>query len=197
MPRPLRKIRRLRLYNVLKIGYLANERKQAKRLKRFGFLIEHDLTDSRRLVAYNPTLNKVVFVARGTDVFSPYDLATDAGGIGLNRLQNTIRYQQDKAVYEKAKERFKDVPITLVGHSLGGAIVSNLAQAGDRAITYNAASIYQKRKPNVYAYRTAGDLVSLGQIGAKTLPNPGTFAERLNPLQPHNLSNIRDAPIFV
>jgi hypothetical protein len=184
------------LYNALKIGYLANERKQAKRLKRFGFLLDKDLTDSRRLVAYNPTSKKVIFVSRGTDVFSPYDLTTDAAGVGLNRLQSTIRYQQDKSVYEKAKQKY-EAPITLVGHSLGGAIVSNLAQAGDRAITYNAASIYQKRKANTYAYRTAGDLISLGQIGGKTLPNEGTFAERLNPLQAHNLSNIRDTPIFV
>jgi pimeloyl-ACP methyl ester carboxylesterase len=196
MPRPIRKPKRLRLYKALRIGYLNNERKQAKRLKAFGYVLDNSLTTNRHLVAYNPTSKKVIFVSRGTDVFSPQDLATDTGGIGLNRLQNTMRYKQDFTAYTKAKEKYQ-APITLVGHSLGGAIVSNLAQAGDRAITYNAANLYQKRKPNVYAYRTAGDLISLGQIGGRTLENTGTFTERLNPLQAHNLSNIRDAPIFV
>jgi hypothetical protein len=196
MPRPLRKIRKLRLYNALKIGYLGNEKKQSKRLKQFGYLIDNDLTTTRHLVAYNPTTKKVIFVSRGTNVISPYDVATDVAGIGLNRLQNTVRYKQDESAYQKAKQKY-EAPVTLVGHSLGGAIVSNLVKPGDRAITYNAANIYQKRKENVYAYRTAGDPISLGQIGSKTLPNPGTFTERLNPLQAHNISNIRDAPIFI
>jgi hypothetical protein len=196
MPRPLRKIRKLRLYNALKIGYLGNEKKQSKRLKQFGYLIDNDLTTTRHLVAYNPTTKKVLFVSRGTDIFSPYDVATDVAGIGLNRLQNTVRYKQDESAYQKAKQKY-EAPVTLVGHSLAGGIVSNLVKPGDRAITYNAANIYQKRKENVYAYRTAGDPISLGQIGGKTLPNPGTFTERLNPLQAHNLSNIRDAPIFI
>jgi len=196
MPRPLRKPKRLRLYKALRIGYLNNERKQGKRLKAFGYVLDNDLTTNRHLVAYNPTTKKVLFVSRGTNVISPYDVATDVAGIGLNRLQNTVRYKQDESAYQKAKQKY-EAPVTLVGHSLGGAIVTNLVKPGDRAITYNAANIYQKRKENVYAYRTAGDLISLGQIGGKTLPNPGTFTERLNPLQAHNLSNIRDAPIFI
>jgi hypothetical protein len=196
MPRPLRKIRKLRLYNALKLGYLNSERKQGKRLKQFGYLIDNDLTTNRHLVAYNPTTKKVLFVSRGTDVFSPADLTTDVAGIGLNRLQNTVRYKQDESAYQKAKQKY-EAPVTLVGHSLGGAIVANLVKPEDRAISYNGASLYQKRKENVYAYRTAGDPISLGQIGGKTLPNPGTFTERLNPLQAHNLSNIRDAPIFI
>jgi len=196
MPRPLRKPKRLRLYKALRIGYLNNERKQAKRLKAFGYVLDNDLTTNRHLVAYNPTTKKVLFVSRGTDIFSPYDVATDVAGIGLNRIQNTVRYKQDESAYQKAKQKY-EAPVTLVAHSLGGLIVSKLVKPGDRAITYNAASIYQKRKENVYAYRTAGDPISLGQIGGKTLPNPGTFTERLNPLQAHNLSNIRDAPIFI
>jgi hypothetical protein len=182
---------------VLKLGYLSNERKRAKRLKAYGYLIDNELSTTRHTVAYNPTTRKVIFVGRGTDITSPYDVTTDVAGIGLNRLQNTVRYKSDESAYLKAKEKYKDISVTLVGHSLGGAIVSNLVKPGDRAITYNAASIYQKRKPNVYAYRTAGDTISLGQIGAKTLPNTASITERLNPLQAHGLSNIRDAPIFI
>jgi hypothetical protein len=194
MPR-IHKPKRLRLYKALKIGYLNNENKQAKRMKAFGFVLDKDLTDSRRLVAYNPTSKKVIFVSRGTDVFSPQDLATDAN-VGLNRLQNTMRYKQDLTTYTKAKEKYQ-APVVLVGHSIGGGLVSNLVQAGDKAITYNSAYIYQKRKPNVYAYRTAGDLISLGQIGGRTLENKGTFTERINPLNAHAIENIRDAPIFI
>jgi hypothetical protein len=195
--RPIKQPKRLRLYKALRIGYLNNPAKQRQRLKAFGYIYDPELSTTRHVVAYNPELKKVVFVSRGTDILSPQDVTTDVAGIGLNRLQNTYRYKADESAYLKAKEKYKNIPVTLVGHSLGGGIVSNLVKPGDRAITYNAASIYQKRKPNVYAYRTAGDTISLGQIGAKTLPNPGTIAERLNPLQAHNISNIKDAPVFI
>lgn len=197
MPRSLRRPRKLRLHNALKIGYLRNETKQQKRLKAFGYVLDKDLTTDKHLVAYNPFNKKVIFVSNGTDITSPADLYTDATGVAPRRLHHTERYQQDYSAYLKAKEKYKDAPVTLVGHSLGGGIVTEMARPEDRAITYNPANIYQKRKSNVYNYRTAGDPFSAFSIDTKTLPNENSFIDRLNPLKSHALENIRDTPIFV
>lgn len=195
--RPLRKIRKLRLYNALKIGYLRNPAKQQKRLRRFGFQLDKDLTTDKHLVAYNPFNKKVIFVSNGTDITSFSDLYTDATGVIPRRLDKTSRYEMDYNAYLKAKEKYKDAPVTLVGHSLGGGIVTEMARPEDRAITYNPANIYEKSKPNVYSYRTHGDPFSAFSRDAKTLSNPATGLQRLNPIQPHNVENIRDQPIFV
>ena len=193
--RQIRRPKRLTLHRALKIGYLRNERKQAKRLKRFGYRIDPELTTGNYLTAYNAAKNKLIFVENGTNPTSVRDLYTDVAGIGAGRLASTSRYKTDYTAYLKAKDKYKDVPVTLVGHSLGGSLVTEMAQAGDRAIAYGAP--YTKKKENVYSYRTAGDPFSAFNSQAKTLENPATLAQRLNPIQPHSVSNLADKPIFV
>lgn len=190
--------KKLRLYNALKLGYLRNEKKQKKRLKKFGYKLDEELTTRDHLVAFNPFSNKVLFVSNGTQVTSPNDLYTDIAGIGLGRLDDTSRFQRDQSAYLKAKQKYKDAPVKLVGHSLGGAIISQLdLKKGDSGVTYNAANLYQKKRDNVKNIRTAGDPFSALANDTRTLSNPASLVERLNPLQPHNLSNIRLEPIFI
>lgn len=195
---PVRKPKKIRLYNALKIGYLRNEAKQAKRLKRFGYVLDKDLTNREHLVAFNPFNNKVLFVSNGTQVTNIKDLYTDVAGIGLGRLKKTNRFKSDQNAYLKAKEKYKESPVTLVAHSLGGAIVSALDLKGnDKAITYNPANILQKPKKNVTNFRTAGDPFSLFSRDTRTLSNDSSLVERINPIQPHNVGNIRYEPIYV
>jgi len=190
--------KKIRLYNALKIGYLRNERKQRKRLKRFGYRLDQDLTNREHLVAYNPFTKKVLFVSNGTQITSPKDLYTDLAGIGLGRLKNTDRFKSDNSAYLKAKEKYKDAPVTLVGHSLAGGIISAIdLKANDKAIGYNPANVFNKPKENVKLFRTAADPFSLLSRDTRTLSNQAPLVERLNPLQPHNVSNIRNEPIFV
>jgi len=198
MPRPLRKLKRLTLHKALRIGYLRNETKQKKRLKSFGYRIDNELTTNEYLTAFNPQKNKVIFISNGTNPTNARDLYTDVFGIGLNRLENTSRYKEAEHAYEKAKQKYKETPVTIVGHSLGGAIGTNIVKPGDRAVVYNAAnSPFTKKKENVYSYRTAGDPFSAFDLQARTLANAASISQRLNPIQPHNLSNIADKPIFV
>jgi len=190
--------KKLKLYNALRLGYLRNERKQKKRLKRFGYKLDEELTTRDHLVAYNPFENKVLFVANGTQVTSINDLYTDVAGIGLGQLDHTSRFQRDESAYLKAKEKYKDAPVKLVGHSLGGSIISEIdLKKGDKGITYNAAQSFQKKRENVTNLRTAGDPFSLYASDTKTLPNTASFTAKLNPLQPHAISNIRLEPIFI
>lgn len=198
MPKRPLTAKRIKLYSALRLGYLRNERKQKKRLKRFGFRLDEELTTRDHLVAYNPTSNRVLFVSNGTQISSPSDLYTDLAGVGLGRLKQTDRFERDQSAYLKAKKKYNDAPVKLVGHSLGGGIISAMdLKKGDRAVTYNAANVYQKKRENVTNIRTAGDPISAFANDTRTLSNPASLVERLNPLQPHNLQNIRLEPIFV
>lgn len=54
------KPKKLNLYKALEIGYLRNEAKQKKRLKRFGYRLVPDLTTREHVVAINPVNNKLL-----------------------------------------------------------------------------------------------------------------------------------------
>jgi hypothetical protein len=73
MPRRLRKLKKLSLYKSLKIGYFRNPDKQAKRLKRFGYVLDKELTNKERMVAYSPYTNKVIYVENGSQ-FNPFKM---------------------------------------------------------------------------------------------------------------------------
>lgn len=195
--RRIRKPKRLTLHRALKIGYLRNEKKQKKRLKRFGYRIDNELTNHNVLTAYNPFNNKVITVVNGTNPLSPADLWTDAR-LASGNLKGSDRYKNAESIYLKAKQKYQQ-PITIVGHSLGGAIATNLVRPEDRAIVYGAAnSPFTKKKENLYSYRTSGDPFSAFDATARTMNNPERNPIKLlNPIQPHNVSNIADKPIFV
>ena len=45
--------KQLKLYGALKIGYLRDEKKQAKALKQFGYVLDKSLTNREHLTAYD------------------------------------------------------------------------------------------------------------------------------------------------
>jgi len=195
--RRIRRPRKLTLHKALQLGYLRSEKKQAKRLKRFGYRIDRDLTNNNVLTAYNPFNNKVITVVNGTNPLSPSDLWTDLR-LASGNLKGSDRYREAESVYLKAKKKY-EAPVTIVGHSLGGAIATNMVLPSDRAIVYGAAnSPFTKKKENLYSYRTSGDPFSAFDATARTMDNPERNPIKLlNPIQPHNVSNIADKPIFV
>lgn len=197
----IRKPKRLSLYKALKLGYLRNEKKQAKRLKRFGYIIDRDLTTTERMVAYNPITKKVIYVSNGSET-NPLrrplqftkDWTTNILGVGTGAIKASPRYKQEQESYLKTREKYKGAKVILVGHSQAGAIVSRIAKKDDEAITLDPANINQKPRPNVQNYRTAGDIVSLFSRDTQTLPNPSNTT---NPLQAHDIENIKKQPIFI
>ena len=199
MPRELRKIKRLSLYKSLQLGYLRSERKQAKRLKRFGYQIDRELSNNERMIAYSPFTKKLIFVENGsaTNPFSPQfyeDWQNNIQNVSTNTFQYTPRYQSAKSAYLKVKEKYKEIPITLVGHSQSGIIVNNLTGKNDKGYTLNGALIKQKNNPQVSNYRVRGDLVS-------AFANPKDMTtlagEYKNPISAHAIENIRQEPIFL
>jgi len=197
----LRKIKRLSMYKALKLGYLRNERKQAKRLKKFGYVIDKELTNNQHLVARNAYNGKVLYVNNGSSIsaFNPNqtikDWKTNVLNVTTGTFEYTPRFQEDKSTYLKIKDKYKEAPVVMVGHSQAAISINDLADKGDKGYTYDGALLKQKDNPNVTNYRSKGDLVSAfaNPADMKTLASPVT----LNPIAAHNIENIKQLPVFI
>lgn len=162
MDQSLKKRKKLKLYKALKIAYMrGNQKRQAKILKRYGYVLDRDLSNAREtLVAYNPFDKKVLMVANGTDIKSEKDLLTDFG-LGLGKVRTSERFMDTKSILNKAHEKYKDSNFILAGTSLGGSLVNYAASPKDKVITYNPAFTFNATaRPNVTNYRTQGDIIS-------------------------------------
>ena len=187
------KPKRLKLYNALNIGYFRNEAKQQKRLKRFGYVLDRDLTNRERMVAYNPFSQKLLYVSNGTDFSNTSDLANDLL-IGLPiSPQTRSRVVEEKNTLLKAKEKYGVNTATVLGHSLGGNIVHYIGSAQDKIIEYNPALINQKPRANETILKTKRDPFS----SFANNPNIIKGSEDISTFKAHNLENIREEPIFV
>jgi hypothetical protein len=184
---------------------LRDEKKQAKRLKRFGYVLDKELTDNQHLVAFNPFSKQVLFVNNGSQssILDPVqftkDWRTNFTAVPAGTFAYTPRFQEDKNTYTKAKKKYgEEVKFVLTGHSQGGISVNELASGNDKGYTYNAALVKQKDNPRVENYRNSRDVVSMfaNPDDMKTLyqqPNMRTY----NPLSAHSIDNIRELPIFI
>ena len=200
----IRKPRKLSLYKALKIGYLRNERKQKKRLKRFGFRIDEELSNAERMVAFNPTTNKVIFVENGSQ-FNPIqdvnqfreDWLNNLTAVPTGSFAYTPRFNDAKNAYLKAKKKYEGKKFELVGHSQSAVTINELAGKNDTGVTYNGAFLKQKDNPNVTNYRTKNDLVSAfaNTNDMRTLSQPNLPPQ--NFYQAHGIDNIRNVPIFI
>lgn len=195
--------RKIRLYNALKAGYARNPKRASRYLKKYGYIVDRDLSDSREFItAYNPIENKVLHIANGTDPLSVRDVASDLL-VGLGSFKDTARYRQEKNALEKARNKYKDAKMVIAAHSLGGQVAHNIAKSTDQVYTYNPAYAFNQRmRPNFNNYRTDRDLFSVFSPEQNTtiLDNPHEH-QRFRPIQnilkAHDTENIRNAPIFL
>jgi len=85
----------------------------------------------------------------------------------------------------------------LVGHSLGSQYSSYIGTRDDKVTNYNPHLNFNSiSRPNTTNYRTGGDLVSIMASNAITLPNNANFSTA-HFSTAHNLSNIKNSPIFI
>lgn len=200
-----RLIRKLSLHKALKIGYLRNEKKQQKRLKKYGYVLDKELTDNQHTVAYSPFTGKVIFINNGSEP-NPLnagqfikDWRSNIFNVPTGTFGYTPRFQEDKNAYLKAKKKYgEDKQFELVGHSQAAISVNELASGKDQGLTYNGALVKQKDNPRVTNYRNPNDVVSMFSNPAdmRTIavqPNMRT----INPLAAHGIEGIRETPIFV
>lgn len=203
MNKPLkRQKKKISLYHALSIGYLRNERKQAKRLKKFGYKLDPELTTGEHLVAYNPEKNKVIYVSNGSEtgiIRNPSQFIKDWSAnliaIPTNTFEHTKRFQREKDALTKAKEKYKEAKVVLVGHSQSGQTLNLLADNNTKAIALNPALLKQKPNPNLTNYRIKGDPVSAFANDIKELPNPKHLGSGF--VEAHAIENVKNQPIFV
>ena len=130
-----------------------------------GYEQDSSLSNDNQQVYFNAKDKKLLVSVAGTHNIR--DWGTDLW-LGLGGLKNTNRYKEADSILKKAKEKYKVPNATVIGHSLGGSIASNIASkaGGDKAITLDAGyTIGQKTRGD--SYRAQGDAVSLLGANAK------------------------------
>lgn len=186
--------KKLSLYKALDIGYLRDENKQKKRLKRFGYRLVPELTTREHVVAFSPDTEKLLYISNGTDFTNRADVQNDILGL-VGKQQTSRRMEEERQTLLKAKKEFKPKSTTLVSHSLGSQYTNYIAGGDDHVIQYNPYyTAGAKQRPNVQNYREPTDIVSVfAPKKNTTILKPKT----VNPVSAHNITNIKEEPIFV
>jgi hypothetical protein len=188
---------KLKLYKALKIGYTRDLAKQQKQLKKYGYVIDKEISNPREeVIAYNPFERKLLWIENGTDATSLKDLASDAYLIA-GSIKDTKRYDDAKAALNKVRLKYKlpDDKITFVAHSLGGQITNAVAPSSSKVINYNAAYTFgQKPRANVTNYHLKGDPIS-ALIPRETRVDIENKKNNYL-LKAHALENIKELPIY-
>lgn len=191
---PIKNPKKLNLFNALQIGYIRDEDKQKKRLKKFGYRLVPDLTTREHLVAINPVNKKLLYVSNGTDFANSDDLENDILG-AFGAQKNSKRMKEERNALLKAKQTLKPSDVTLVSHSLGSQYTNYIAGPQDRVIQANPFyTAGAKSRPNVENYRTKLDVVSaFAPKENTTLINSKNF----NPVSTHNINEFKNLPVYI
>lgn len=158
----------LNLHTVLKNSY-TDPKLAKKSMRESGYYLDKKLSNGNQQTYYNPTEKKLLLSVAGTHNLS--DWGTDAY-LAMGKLKDTNRYKEADETLKKAKLKYAPTSTTVAGHSLGGAIASNIASkaGGDKAVTLDAGyTIGQKTRSNTSAFRTSGDAVSALGANAKRM----------------------------
>lgn len=202
----IRRPKKLKLGKILKLSYEPNEQRRQKVLKRFGYVLDKELSDKERIVAFNPFSKDLLYVPRGTElkhrgnIYDNKDLQTDII-LGAGGLKQTERFEKEKETILKAKKKYNEDKVVFAGHSLSGGLLNampaDVITEKDKVITYNAP-ILKPRKGSVN-YRTQGDIFSVFNPTATTLQNQNPISVNLGKylLQAHQLENLQQQNIFV
>lgn len=154
--------------------------------------------DGFRLAKDTPTIDAyvsdetktIVIGIRGTNLSDVNDILADIRTI-TSRLTTTTRYQYDKAFVQKIFREFPGYSVFLAGHSLGGAMATQLKRDFPQiktAITFNPA--FQSKDlasspPNIVRIYSSRDPLYL--LGGRMIASRVIQADTLNPLKAHFL----------
>jgi hypothetical protein len=179
----------LSLHAGLKNTYDTQEN-QSKFGKDCGYSYDKELSNHNQQVYYNPNNKNLMMSVTGTHNMS--DIGTDLKMMGSG-VKSTDRYREAQMTLGKAKAKYSPSSTTGIGHSLGGAIVSDLNF--DQKVTMNKASTnpFKGTPGNETHLRTYGDMVSFLSSGNKHTHNMigGNITDPMSWLKAHNTDNIK------
>lgn len=183
------------LHDVIKAGY--GDEASRKNITDQGYVYDPELSSHNQSVYYHPQDKKLLVNVAGTHNKS--DWITDTSLL-FGGLKNTRRYHNAVNVTRKAKEKYKPEQTVLVGHSLGGGIVSRMpADDHTQKITYNKAAglddLLGKPDKHEKAYRTVNDPVSvLSAFNSNSTTIP---TNSINPIEAHSSDALKKQTVIV
>jgi hypothetical protein len=132
----------------LDVSYAQDEDVVMNKLEPYGYTYDKELSTKENKVFYNPNERNVVMSVAGTDMFNIRDLGTDAylGLLGQSGLKQTNRYKEAEDVMTKVRGKYKGAKKTLIGHSLGSAIINTLANEDEYVKGFGTGSGIFKTK---------------------------------------------------
>jgi hypothetical protein len=183
--------------DLLKASYKRNGEAEAIG-KKNGFKLDHSLSNSEHKVFVDKDGNPDV-VFTGTRKFG--DVLTDGAlAVGLGRF--TSRFRNSNALVDKVKEKYKNKPLSVYGHSLGGSLAQHVGKKADKVVTLDKGvgigGIGKSISNNQTDIRAGNDVISLlrnTQNGGKKITIKNT--KYVNPLHAHDLSHITKLNQFV
>ena len=167
-----------------KVGTVGSLRGDLPGTRRHSWAYQRRLSDMRRAVWYNSTINAVLISYRGTNAGGwnskggTGDVLADLA-IGMDMSSLTPMYREDDRHYERVKAAFPGATIEVTGHSLGGHRASAIGAAKHvRSSGFNEGSkppipignmtgwlyntMFGKKDSEHRCYRVTGDVVSMG-----------------------------------
>jgi hypothetical protein len=185
----------LQLKKVLDSTYRSKD-KSEDYFKRNGYDFDRNLSNINDRVYYNKNKKDLLITFRGTKNWIN-DLPTDYAVL-TGTLNKTERYKHSKNTYDNAKQKYHKNNATLVAHSLGASIASELGSNKDKIYTYNkGAGLFHKdlKKKHETSYRHLLDPISILSINDKKTKNIGSITDSI--LLSHNTSQLNNKNIFL
>jgi len=174
--------------DLLQASYRRNG--EAERIgKKYNLSLDHSLSNAEHKVFVDKNGNPDV-VYTGSRKFGDW-LTNGALAVGLGGF--TSRFRESKQLMNQVKDKYKNKPVTTLGHSLGGSLAEHAG--GDKVITLDkgvgAFGFAKTIKDNQTDIRTGNDPVSFlrnTQNGGKKITIKNT--KYLNPFYAHDVKHI-------
>jgi len=181
--------------DLLSASYKRNGEAEAL-AKKYNLKLDHSLSNAEHKVFVDDDGNPDVVFTGSRKVG---DWLTNAAiGVGLGRYTN--RFRESKKLIQQVKDKYKNKPVTTLGHSLGGALAEHAG--GDKVITLDKAvgigGIGKQISNKQVDIRTGNDPVSFlrnTQNGGKKITIKNTKYSNL--LYAHDLKHVSKLNQFV
>lgn len=187
------------LYDLLKVGYSNDKKKQQEWGQQNGYTLDTDLSNKKHQF-YTNNDGHLIHTINGTQNNNLASIIRDWNTnlqIALGRGEKTDRFKQEKNALEKAKKRHNPKETTIVSHSQGAFHATRIGDKDDKIITYNGAftnPVVKKNNQNIRTFFDPVSLLSIGTKNTKTIPLNSNFRGFVDS---HGIKHLKDSNIKI